>query len=520
MIDDLLTQLSGGKMDDAGIAGVATELERITGWRIYPRSLSTAGQCALFLGRRGSAKLLGCLYSQTNQVADSFVGETSTLAHGKGVLSLKACPLNAQNAAALRQALPYTAPVVCGLRKSAGSGDRLGLATPGHLRAARGTGIFPFLAQQSIREMTRTGRTAQNVMDDASWGVFQEGWREGFGSDADHLKTTEDIDNCAAAGFTLYTIDPGAHVDNAAHTDPVSVLKEKYAALPWQELESSSQDLSKIYVGREFVLGDGLIVTLSEPQLWRAAAKYGRAILHTVSMYRHLVSKMGTRPFELEVSVDETDTPTAPHEHLFVASELKRLGVKWVSLAPRYVGRFEKGVDYIGDLGVFEQDIRWHAAIARYCGPYKLSLHSGSDKFSVYPLVVKYTGDLVHLKTAGTSYLEALRAIAGVDPAFFRAVLAFAFERYEEDKASYHVSADMTRVPKPDKLADGDLPSVLDLFDGRQLLHVTFGSVLTARTASGAFRFRDRLLAILDANEEAHYAVIKTHFDKHLAPFH
>ena len=74
-------------------------------------------------------------------------------------------------------------------------------------------------AQQSIREMTRTGRSPDDVMDDATWGVFQEGWRAGVGADADHLKTTADIDLCVAAGYTFFTIDPGAHVDPAADTE-------------------------------------------------------------------------------------------------------------------------------------------------------------------------------------------------------------------------------------------------------------------------------------------------------------
>ena len=85
-----------------------------------------------------------------------------------------------------------------------------------------------------------------------------------------------------------------------------------------------------------------------------------------------------------------------------------------------------KGVDYIGDLDEFEAEMAKHAAIARVLGPYKLSIHSGSDKFSIYPIFARHAGSLVHLKTAGTSYLEALRAIAGVDPAFFREILALA----------------------------------------------------------------------------------------------
>ena len=118
-----------------------------------------------------------------------------------------------------------------------------------------------------------------------------------------------------------------------------------------------------------------------------------------------------------------------------------------MSLAPRFVGRFEKGVDYIGDLGELEKDVAAHAALARHFGPYKLSLHSGSDKFSVYPIAARLAKGLVHLKTAGTSYLEALRTAAAVDPAFFRAIYAFARERYDTDKASYHVSAELGKAP-------------------------------------------------------------------------
>jgi molybdenum-dependent DNA-binding transcriptional regulator ModE len=144
-------------------------------------------------------------------------------------------------------------------------------------------------------------------------------------------------------------------------------------------------------------------------------------------------------------------------------------------------------------------------------GPYKLSIHSGSDKFSVYPLFARRAGKLVHLKTAGTSYLEALRAIARVDPGFFREILELARARYEVDRATYHVSAELEKVPAADELADEALASVLDQFDGREVLHVTFGSVLD--------RYGDRLLEVLDAHEEEYYAGLEAHFQKHLAPF-
>ncbi len=418
------------------------------------------------------------------------------------------CPLTPANAAALRARLPWLRPVPLGLQTSAGSGDRLGLATPGHVRAIRGTGIAPIFAQQSMRENARTGRPPQQVVDDALWGVFQEGWREPWGADADHLKTSADIDVCVAAGYTFFTIDPGDHVDNEAHTAPMNVLKTKIHALPWADLQDSPQGLHERYLDKSFEV-EGLTLKFDQATLARAAAKYGRAIAHTARMYRHLAAQ--TQNSELEMSVDETETPTSVEEHFFIASELKRLGVQWVSLAPRYVGRFEKGVDYIGDLAEFEAELSKHAAIARVLGPYKLSIHSGSDKFSIYPIIARLTGALVHLKTAGTSFLEALRAVAQVKPALFGKILAYAVERYPQDRATYHVSGKLSQGPALASLPDEALPDLLDQFDTRQVLHVTFGSVLD--------RFGPELLSVLAAHEQAHYAALEAHFEKHLSPF-
>jgi hypothetical protein len=475
---------------------------------VYARSVTETEDGTYFLARGPEGKQLGIRFSTAWEAGqDRANGFEGTQAEG-GVLL---CPLTARNAAALRERLPWLRPQPLGLVTSAGCGDRLGLATPGHIRAVRDTGrVAPILAQQSMRENARTGRTPQQVMDDAMWGVFQEGWREPWGADADHLKTPADVDLCVAAGYTFFTVDPGDHVDNEAHAAGLDRLKAKIHALPWDELEDSAEGLHERYLHRPFE-AEGLRLRFEAASLARAGAKYGRAIAHTTKMYRHLAAAMGATPFELEVSVDETETPTSPLEHLFVVSELRRLGVEWTSLAPRYIGRFEKGVDYIGDLAAFEAEFAKHAAIARAWGPYKLSLHSGSDKFRIYPVVARHARELVHLKTAGTSYLEALRAVGSVDPTLFRQILGFALERYDEDKATYHVSADPARVPGPDALEDGQLAGVLDLFDGRQVLHVTFGSVLD--------RLGERLLATLDAHEDAHYAALASHFRRHLVPF-
>jgi hypothetical protein len=508
-------------LDPAMARQFGAELGRALGKQIYPASITAADGVIYCIARRGIEKFL-CLACDPDKPCPAwfdFEGEDTRQTVLGFRPMLKACALSHHNARGLRTHLPFTAPRVMGLGRAIGTGDRLGIATPGHIRAVRGTGVKVFLPQQSIREMTRTRRTAEQVVDDVAWGVLQEGFRDGFGSDADHLKTTGDIDACLAAGFTMFTIDPGEHVDNAADTARSDVLALKYEALPWGDLDASPADWRRVYVGKSVEAGPGGALSFDEPAVLRAAVKYGKPLAHTARMYHHLLAKAGKKPFELEVSVDETESVTTPLEHYFVASELRRLGVKWVSLAPRFVGRFEKGVDYLGDLREFEEKFVQHVAIARRFGPYKICLHSGSDKFSVYPIAARHAGELVHVKTAGTSYLNALQAIARVEPDLFREILAFAFERYNEDKASYHVSAVLGKVPRPEQLQDSQFEGLFDLFDARQLLHVTFGSVLTWQNPDGAYRFRDRFMRTLRENEEVYYEVLKGHIGRHVAPF-
>jgi hypothetical protein len=509
---------------------LADKIEDLAGLSIYWRSLTSARKALLFLAQPGDPqvargeKWLGILCDADNPILDAFDGTRRDVTIDDQPLCLDLCPTTYANALALHEALPFTKPRTLGLATSAGCGDRLGLATPGHLRALRNTAadgrmsIAPILAQQSIREMERTQRTPEDVVNDATWGVLQEGWRYGYGADADHLKSEADVDICVAAGFTFYTFDPREHVDNDAHTDTLETLRQKVAALPWDRLQDTEAEMRARYL-RSFSIEGDLVLSFDEPTLLRAAAKYGRALAHVAEIYRYTAQALADQPYEVEVSVDETDTTTSPEEHFFIASELRRLGLEWVSLAPRYCGRFEKGVDYIGDLAQFEAEIAQHAAIARCCGPYKLSIHSGSDKFSIYPIMAEHTRGLVHLKTAGTSYLEALRAIAEIDPPLFADILNYAFERYDTDRASYHVSAEPALCPRPSDLAEQGMASALDNFHARQMLHVTFGSVLTARDDSGQYIFRNRFFKALKSDEEAYYRVLESHFDKHLSPF-
>src|SRR5512138_2109925 len=377
------------------------------------------------------------------------------------------------------------------LSPSFGFGDRLGLATPGHIAAVRGTKFAPIFAQQSVRENARTGRTPQQVMDDAQRAVEAAKWDAPWGADADHLKTLEDIEPFVRASYTFFTVDPGEYVDNAADSDSLDTLKAKLVGFNWDELSASY-----LHQDRESPWG-----RFDAESLTRAVVKYGKAIQHAVEMFGRL-SQMKDR-FDFEMSVDETDSPTTPLEHFFIASELTRLGVRFTSLAPRFIGRFEKGVDYLGDLQALDAELARHAAVTAHFGTYKLSLHSGSDKFSVYPLIAKHWGGRIHVKTAGTSYLEALRVLAKLEPDLFIKIYSLGRERYETDRRTYHVSAKLDALPKTD-----DLPSLLEDFHAREVLHVTFGSALT--------EFGTELKAALVKHEDAYHDGLKAHFARHL----
>ncbi len=409
-------------------------------------------------------------------------------------------------------------PSLLGLLPSFGFGDRLGLATPGHISACRKGNFHPIFAQQSVREMTRTQRTPQEVMAAAQRGIQQENWTGKWGADADHLKTKEDVENLAKAGFTFFTIDPSAYVQNQADHLRGSDLQAAAEEVIRTGAFNSLPEVESLYFNKAHDLpGVGQIAFTEKEALLRAVVKYGKAVDYTQKMAGWITEATRSRGSEIEVSVDETDSPTSALEHLFIGLELKRRGVKSVSVAPRFIGDFEKGIDYKGDLKAFEASLRQHVAIAKYCGPYKISIHSGSDKFSIYPIIGRHCGDLLHVKTAGTSYLEALRVVARQEPSLFLEIAEYAFGRFETDKASYHVSARLADLAKPATLTPKDREEVfLNQNAGRQMLHVTFGSVLTVGQSKNGRSFKEGIMETLAANEILHKEVLTTHLGRHL----
>ncbi len=412
-----------------------------------------------------------------------------------------------------------TTPSPLGLHRSFGFGDRLGLATPGHVAALRRVpGFAPIFAQQSIREMARTQRTPEEVMLAAQNAVSAAGFTGKWGADGDHLKTPEDVQRVAAAGFCFFTIDPSAFVNNAADTMAEIEVRAEVERIR-ADGTFAGVEFREVYLGQEFPATEGAPLKFTSGDLERAVVKYGRAIAHCERMGKAIASACGSRAFEIEVSVDETDSPTRLLEHLFFGLELRRRGVPHVvSLAPRFIGDFEKGIDYRGDHAAFESQLRHHVAIARYCGPYKISIHSGSDKFSIYPAIGRVCGELLHVKTAGTSYLEALRVVARCEPSLFREIALYCRGRFATDRASYHISAtDEAVAALPAFTGRTEEAAYLDEVVGRQLLHVTFGSVLTAGGDSRGRRFKAGILECLHRHDSLHQQFLESHFTRHLS---
>jgi tagaturonate epimerase len=486
---------------------------------VYPSSIHHYDKVDFFIGLKEGKKYLFGITDETGSVFEKF---SSKIVYKKNTdipLMVMQCPMSHENAVVIRGLFTHTRPRLIGLENSFGLGDRIGLANPGHVQAIKNSRFQAVLAQQSIRELKRTNRTPEDVMDAATWAVFQEGYKNGFGADADHLKTTDDIDLMMNAGFTMFTIDPSEYVVSEASELHEEELLQRANGVRWKVLNDSPDACILRYSDRSFVIDESFTLKPTRTEVLQAIVKYGNVLAHVVTMYNHIKTNYPDHPSEIEVSVDETDSPTTLFEHYFIANELERLGVPLVSLAPRFIGDFEKGVDYRGDIDAFTREYRKHAAIAEVLGPYKISIHSGSDKFSVYKAIGDIGKGRVHVKTAGTSYLEALRVIAVKEPDLFREILRFSIENFDQEKQTYHVSGTSENVPDPSSLEDYELVKVFDNDDARQVLHVAFGKVLTLKNTTLSYVFKDRIIACLETHEDLHYRFVKKHFQKHIEPF-
>ena len=485
------------RLDDFKAAG-SRRMEG-AGACIYRTSIQERDGILYFLGTRQGQKNLFLV--REKPFASPFEGTSSRL----GGFSILRAALSPQNARRLHEEFPFTTPV--SLRKrttTIGCGDRLGLATPGHIRAVAKYEVSPVLAQQSIRELTLTRRDFPGIVSDVTFLVFQEGYKGGYGADGDHLKTMADIDAALAAGMPMITVD----LSDVMSADPAlwspTKVDEEFAKLD-ADIRSN---IVQTYADKTFLQGSSTI-HCSALEAKRCALMYLKALDFSRRVDDHIRGKRGSN-YDLEISIDETTTPTLPEHHVFIATELARREVKVSSIAPRFVGEFQKGIDYIGSTTKFEKQFAVHCDIAKANGGYKISIHSGSDKFSVYPAIGRHTGMRLHLKTAGTSWLQAVLVVARVDPTLFRRMVKKALASFADATRLYHVTTNIAAVPDVDALTDQQLPRLLDARDSRQLLHITYGGLLNDP------EIRAGIFEALVANEETYYEAVEEHIDKHL----
>jgi len=406
-------------------------------------------------------------------------------------------------------------------RLSFGVGDRFAhqaeaqLAAFEHVAAA-GVVVAP-VWNKSHREHTLIGSEPASVRTAAARAVAARGWPHPWFVDADHVRL-DTVDRFLATS-DFFTIDVADRIGSPAEPDAVAAFVARHPEL----------------VGPLVVPGIAEPLALSPAAVAAAAGTYLAACQAAGALHRKIVAGADPDPV-IEVSMDETDRPQSPAELLVILALLADAGVPVQTLAPRFSGRFNKGVDYVGDVAAFEREFAADVAVlawaaTRYGLPanLKLSVHSGSDKFSIYPAirrVLDRSGAGVHVKTAGTTWLEELIGLAesgGAGLALVREIYAQAHGHVDELTAPYAtvIDIDRARLPAPAELAGWDGPRLAAALRHvpaeprfnphlRQLLHVSFK--LAARQGT---RYTD----LLDANRAVvARQVTENLLDRHLRP--
>ena len=481
--------------------------------KIYPRSFCLADGIHYGMIRARDGRKLAVMGERQKLLKDPFQGDLFS-----GPPDLKLCNLSDKNTRCLMELFPFTRPVP--LREAPmtfGAGDRLGTATPGHIRAIQKYHVRPVLAQQSVRENKQTGRSFVDVIHDVVWAVFQENYREGYGADGDHLKSIEELKDALRAGVSMVTLDLTENLDLQSFQGSKEWVDQRFGEVIDKD---DAKVIFHLFLHKKFNFRGSqgqFSIRFDEEIVKRNTLLFHRALDFTEQVSQFISSWTGNRPLiDFEISIDETTFPTSPESHLFFVIQLQHRGVHLDSLAPRFVGEFQKGIDYIGDLKDFRRQFDRHAAIARDYGNYKISIHSGSDKFSVFPIMGELANGALHVKTAGTSWLEAMRLMALVAPSLYREMHQYALSVFRDASKLYHVTTDLARIPDLQKLRDEDLASLLDQTDARQLLHITYGYLLNAMGADGKNLFRNRFNQVLEQYEEDYWDLLVGHFEKHL----
>ena len=371
-------------------------------------------------------------------------------------------------------------------RFSIGTGDRFGkegVAQLSALKAVRDAGVeVDIVWNKSNREHVTIHTEPSDQRKAADWAIKTAGWKGAYFVDADHinLKTVDRfIEHC-----DFFTFDVADFIGKPVPAADVTAFVEK----------------KKNLIGDVKLEGLSEVMKIDQALLRSVAEKYLMAVREASAVYKRVVEKKGKGTFISEVSMDETANPQSPAELYLILSALADEGIPVDTIAPKFSGRFNKGVDYVGDVKAFAKEFEADVCVAKLASKkfglpagLKLSIHSGSDKFSIYPHIAaairKHDAGL-HLKTAGTTWLEELVGLAeagGDGLTMAKDIYRKAFDRYDELAAPYAEVLDIKRdkLPNPD-IVDGwtsaDYTAALRHIQSdkrydlnvRQLLHVGY----------------------------------------------
>ena len=470
---------------------------------VYPDSIRSARNLTCFISKDSHKKYLGILEPEKMIRKSDFVDQIGSNISAESINGyiIRLFKRSDKNLNKLLNIFPELSPSPLGTDTSFGFGDRLGIANAAHIRAIKKQKtLLPVLAQQSVRELSKTEKNFKIIVAQSIWNILQEGYKGKWGADADHIKERKHFVKAVEAGMTMYTLDTSEHLDETVLNITSTRIKENYR-LDTEYMKGIIKD----YLDRKIEI-NGNVLDFNEDTVIRLALVYGKALKFTEEIFQFLSGKLDV--FDYEVSFDETNTITTPEAHYFIVNELRRSNIDFTSLALRFPGTFEKGIDYRGNIEEFDRSINLHSLICRKLGNYKLSLHSGSDKLSIYPSFARNTQGVFHIKTSGTSWLEAVRLAASVDPDFFRELYRIAIDTFDDNKKAYHVDLDKSILPNSIKnVEDKNLPCILDDQDLRRVFHIAYGAILK--------REKEQLMKLLFENEQTHYDYLLRNFKKH-----
>lgn len=329
-----------------------------------------------------------------------------------------------------------------------GVGDRFAHQAKAQLRACmlaaeRGAEVIP-VWNKSHREHTTVGSQPASVRAAADEAVRALGWRKPYYVDADHIRL-ETVDGFIASS-DFYTLDVADAIGKPATPADVQRFVDRHPEL----------------TGKLEIPGIAAPFQISRDDVARVAAKYLLAVQEAGRIYRRIVELKGAGKFITEVSMDETDSPQTPPELLVILAAIADEQIPIQTIAPKFTGRFNKGVDYVGDLQQFEKEFNADLAViafavAKYGLPasLKLSVHSGSDKFSLYAPIrqaIRKFGAGLHIKTAGTNWLEEVIGLAesgGEGLALAKEIYEHALEKIDALCAPYASVIDIDRGRLP-----------------------------------------------------------------------